>query len=72
MSSTIFHVAKLSHATVVIRNFSRKQHEGRTSNFTCNTRSLFYMITVTISFLLDRKFLVLKQGLRLAWLDAGV
>ena len=48
MSVATYSMFKTSHATVVPRNFSCKQHEGRTANFTCTTKSIFYMNLLTI------------------------
>ena len=63
MSVATYSMFKTSHATVVPRNFSCKQHEGRTANFTCTTKSIFYMNLLTISFILERKHLKAYQEL---------
>ena len=62
MSLAIFNMSSSSHATVVNRNLNCKQHEGRTANFTCNTRLVFYMYSLTISFVFERKVLKVYQG----------
>ena len=72
MSLAIFNISSSGHATVVIRNLSCKQREGRTANFTCNTRLNFYMYSLTISIVFERKVLKVYQGYLLAWLDADV
>ena len=72
MPLAIFNMSSSSHATAVIQNLSCKQHEGRTANFTCNTRLKFYMYSLTISFVFERKVLKVYKGYLLAWSDADV
>ena len=55
MSLAIFNMSSSIHATVVIRHLSCKQHEGRTADFTCNTRLIFYMYSLTVSFVFEKK-----------------
>ena len=43
MSLVVINMSSSSHATVSSRNLSCKQHDGQTSNFTCNAILIFYM-----------------------------
>ena len=69
MSLAIFNMSKSSHATMVMEF---KFYEGLTANFTCNTKSIFYMYSLTISSFFEGKHRNVSKGLLLTWLDADM